>query len=153
MISVSVVCVGKPERGAVEELVRRYEERCSRLCRFQSVEIKEARGDTARRLEAEAKAIEKAIKPGAYLVVLSEDGKQLSSEELADVLVYQGSRGKTVTFVIGSDAGLHPELIKTADLRLSLSRMTFPHQLARILLTEQIYRALTIISGHPYHRA
>lgn len=152
MIPISVVCLGRPEKGAVAELIRRYEDRCSQLCHFSSVEIKEARGDSVRRLAAEAQEIMKAVPARRYLVVLSEDGKQLSSEELADLLVYQGSRGRTVTFVIGGDAGLDREIIQQADLRLSLSKMTLPHQLARIVLTEQIYRALTIISGHPYHR-
>ena len=103
--------------------------------------------------EKEGERILSHIKDGAYVVALAIDGKQLSSEELADLVEGLGVRGEShIQFVIGGSLGLADSVLKRADYKLSFSRMTFPHQLMRVILLEQIYRSYRIISGEPYHK-
>jgi 23S rRNA (pseudouridine1915-N3)-methyltransferase len=155
-----VTAVGRMKSGPDRDLADRYLDRAAKAGRglgFKSIDIVElgesraARADD--RMAEEATAIAKAIEPGAVRVVLDAGGKPLSSEELAARLGQWRDAGRSVCFVIGGADGLAPALKKPADLTLAFGAATWPHQLVRIMLLEQLYRAVTILSGHPYHRA
>ena len=154
-----VTAVGRMKSGPDRDLADRYLDRAAKAGRglgFKSIDIVElgesraARADD--RMAEEAIAIGKAIEPGAVRVVLDAGGKPLSSEELAARLGQWRDAGRSVCFIIGGADGLAPAL-KKADLTLAFGAATWPHQLVRIMLLEQLYRAITILSGHPYHRA
>lgn len=103
-------------------------------------------------MQDEAKMIDAKIRQGAFVVVLDLNGKQMSSEDFSQLFAAQMMHGKNIDFIIGGAFGLDQTITKRANLELSLSLMTFPHQFAKLLLLEQIYRAQTIIGGHPYHK-
>jgi 23S rRNA (pseudouridine1915-N3)-methyltransferase len=107
----------------------------------------------AAQLEREARLIEKKVESGGYLVALDGSGKEYSSNDLAQWLDSLINRGiSTVTFLVGGYLGIPGRVVKATDLKLSLSKMTLPHELARVVLLEQIYRVATILKGFPYHR-
>lgn len=154
-----VIAVGRLKDGPERELVARYDVRTRALARklgFSGPDILElpesrARRDEDRRAE-EGRAILAAV-PGAYLVALDERGTAWSSEAFAARLAARRDEGqRTFAFVIGGADGLDRSLIKSAAETLCFGAATFPHQIVRILLAEQIYRGMTILSGHPYHR-
>lgn len=141
MINITVICVGNLKESYLREAVREYEKRLSAYCRFKTVELKDGA------------PILPHLPDKAFRVALCVEGKQLSSEELAALIDQKATAGfSEIAFVIGAFDGL-PEEVKTAcSLRLSFSRMTFPHQLMRVILCEQIYRAFNILSGGKYHK-
>lgn len=145
MIKVNLVVVGKIKESFYREAVAEY---CKRLNRFAKVEIKEL--PERNTLKEEAEDILRSLK--GYVFVLAIEGKKLSSEALAEKMRQVVDRGKEMTFVIGSSCGLDDSVKERADLKLSFSDMTFPHQLMRVILTEQIYRAFMIQSGSEYHK-
>ena len=103
--------------------------------------------------DKEGERILKYLKDDMYVITLEIDGKQLSSEELADKMAALGLQGKSnIAFVIGGSIGLGREVLKRSDYALSFSKMTFPHQLMRVILLEQVYRGYRIINGEPYHK-
>lgn len=145
MQKINVVCVGKIKeefyRGAVTEYLKR-------LSRFAKVEIKElAEGKD---LKEEAQSILRAAK--GYVIALCVEGKKVSSEGLASQIKTLSDKGEEITFIIGSSCGLSNSVKNEADFKLSFSDMTFPHQLMRVILLEQIYRAFMINSGSTYHK-
>ena len=154
-MKVSVVCVGKA-KGPIGEAIAEYESRAARYYSFESVEVKE----TPHRAQPPAKVLEEegerilARVPGDHeLVGLHRPGKQWSSETLSRHLGEAALHARAgVTFVIGGAYGLSPAVLERADRLMSLSSMTLPHEIARLLLTEQIYRAGTIARGEPYHK-
>ncbi|QQR39245.1 23S rRNA (pseudouridine(1915)-N(3))-methyltransferase RlmH [Devosia rhizoryzae] len=156
---ISIAAVGRIKNGPERELVARYLERAQAsgkplaLTGFDVHELAESRaGSAASRKAEEAKAI-RATLPEGMLVMLDERGKSLSSEAFATQLGRWRDDGRqAVGFVIGGADGIDPDFVKSADLTLSFSPMVWPHQLVRIMLAEQLYRATTILSGHPYHR-
>jgi 23S rRNA (pseudouridine1915-N3)-methyltransferase len=127
-----------------------------RLRRHASVtieEIKGAKGEKKEAVRKEGEFLLAKLRRGSYIVALSEDGKTHDSRQFSKWLEAMGLQGRSdITFVIGGAAGLSREILDKADARLSLSAMTFPHQLARLVLVEQIYRAFTLIKGEPYHK-
>lgn len=145
MQKVNVVCVGKIKESFYREAVAEYVKRLSRFVSFTVREIPEGKN-----LEDEAADILRAAK--GYVIALCVEGKKFSSEALAAELKKQYDRGSEVTFVIGSSCGLSQRVKDAADVRLSFSDMTFPHQLMRVILCEQIYRAYMINSGSEYHK-
>ena len=145
MIKVNLVVVGKIKESFYREAVAEY---CKRLNRFAKVEIKEL--PERNTLKEEAEDILRSLK--GYVFVLAIEGKKLSSEALAEKMRQVVDRGMEMTFVIGSSCGLDDSVKERADLKLSFSDMTFPHQLMRVILTEQIYRAFIIQSGSEYHK-
>jgi 23S rRNA (pseudouridine1915-N3)-methyltransferase len=157
---VGIVAVGRMKQGPERELAARYLERAVAtgkalgLTGFAVSELTESRaGSTASRKAEEAKAMAAALPAGGVLVALDERGKTLGSEDFAQRLLRWRDDGKpALSFVIGGADGLDPAFVKAADLTLSFSPLTWPHQLVRIMLAEQLYRATTILSGHPYHR-
>lgn len=131
-----------------------YEKLLSRYARLETVELKEAGGDPARAAElmrAEAAALERRIPGDAHLVALERSGRQLSSEQLSAWLEQRRTAGRDLCFLIGGPLGLDPALAARADLALSLGAPTLPHQLARVVLLEQLYRAHKILAREPYH--
>jgi 23S rRNA (pseudouridine1915-N3)-methyltransferase len=139
---IRILAVGKVRKGWLSEGVAQY------LKRLPGLEVVELRDGG---MEREAAAIVAALLPQERLVVLTEEGQSLTSTAFARAL--EGSGSERLAFVIGGADGLDPALKARASWRLSLSPMTFPHELARLLLLEQLYRALSIQQGGPYHRA
>jgi 23S rRNA (pseudouridine1915-N3)-methyltransferase len=155
-----IAAVGRMKSGPDRDLADRYFERAARAGRslgiksIDIVEVGESRAPRADdRMGEEAVAVAKAIEPGAVKVILDAAGKGLSSEELARRIGLWRDAGRTVSFVIGGADGIAPALKAQGELMLSFGAATWPHQLVRIMLLEQLYRSVTILAGHPYHRA
>ena len=155
-MNVYVIHVGNLREKYYADAVAEYEKRLGRFCRLKNVEIREERlpdqpseAQIGAALAAEGKRILEALPERAYRIALCVEGKQLSSEELAAAI--EGAARDTV-FIIGSSYGLSDTVKAACDLRLSFSRMTFPHRLMRVMLAEQIYRALSINAGGGYHK-
>ncbi|RYE87832.1 MAG: 23S rRNA (pseudouridine(1915)-N(3))-methyltransferase RlmH [Hyphomicrobiales bacterium] len=156
---IAIAAVGRMKQGPERELVGRYLERAILsgrplgLTGFETIELTESRASSSPARKAdEAKALRAAL-PDGIVVALDERGKTQGSEALAQQIARWRDDGRpAVSFVIGGADGLEPDFVKGADLTLSFSPLTWPHQLVRIMLAEQLYRATTILSGHPYHR-
>ena len=145
MQKINIVCVGKIKEDFYRSAVTEY---LKRLSRFAKVEVKEiAEGKD---LEEEAQGILRAAK--GYIIALCVEGNKLSSEDLAKRIKTLCDKGEEITFIIGSSCGLADIVKNQADFKLSFSDMTFPHQLMRVILCEQIYRAFMINSGSTYHK-
>lgn len=145
MIKVNIVCVGKIKESFYRDAVAEYAKRLSRFCRFEVKELAEGRNP-----EDEADSILKNAK--GHIIALCIEGKELSSTQLAEHIKGLCDRGKEISFIIGSSCGLSKRVKDAAHMRLSFSPMTFPHQLMRVILAEQIYRAFMINSGAEYHK-
>ena len=160
MLAVKLICVGRMREKFYTEAFAEYRKRLGAYCKFECVEIAEQRlgddptpGEIAAALEKEAAEIEKAIPADACLVALCVEGREKSSEELAALVrEREGSGRPRLCFVIGGSCGMSERVKARADLKLSMSRMTFPHHLARVMLAEQIYRAFKIAEGSRYHK-
>jgi 23S rRNA (pseudouridine1915-N3)-methyltransferase len=157
---IMVVAVGRLKQGPERELAERFRKRAADAGRgvglnsFDIVEIKESRaGDTARRMLEESIAIANVIPERAVTVIMDERGESLSSGAFAGRLQGWRTQDKpAVVFIIGAADGLAPSLREKASLAIAFGAATWPHQLVRIMLLEQLYRAVTILAGHPYHR-
>lgn len=156
---VIVAAVGRLKRGPEQDLAERYRERAIKSGRgiglrsLEIVEIAESRArESQRRMLEESIALANVIPKGAATVLLDPRGETLDSGSLVKRLRGWNDGGRDVAFVIGGPDGLAPTLSDQADLHLAFGALTWPHQLVRIMLLEQIYRATTILSGHPYHR-
>ena len=145
MYKINVVCVGKIKEEFYRSAVDEYLKRLSRFAKVNIIELAEGKS-----LQEEATAILRAAK--GYIFALCIEGKPLSSENLALKLRELCADGKEMTFIIGSSCGLDNSVKEAADFRLSFSSMTFPHQLMRVILCEQIYRAFMINGGGEYHK-
>lgn len=156
---ITLAAIGRMKSGPERELVARYLDRARAsgkplaLTHFDSVELPESRaGSASARKVEEAKGLKSAL-PAGIVVALDERGKGLNSEDFSALLQRWRDEGRpAASFVIGGADGLEPEFTRSCDLVLSFSPMVWPHQLVRIMLAEQLYRATTILSGHPYHR-
>ena len=156
---VVVAAVGKMKRGPEHELGERYRERAAKAGRgiglrsLEVIEIAESRArETSRRMIEESIALATIIPKGAATVLLDPRGEPLDSNAFTARLRVWNDSGRDVAFVIGGPDGLAQSLSENAALRLAFGTATWPHQLVRVMLLEQIYRAVTILSGHPYHR-
>lgn len=145
MIKVNIVCVGKIKEEYLRAACAEYIKRLSRFCKTEIKELAEGRN-----LREEAAAILKSAK--GYKIALCVEGGQMSSPALAKSLGSLVDKGEEITFIIGSSCGLDDSVKQAADLRLSFSQMTFPHQLMRVILLEQIYRSFMINAGSEYHK-
>ena len=145
MQKINFVVVGKIKEAFYRDAVSEY---VKRMTRFAKVEIKELSEGVDP--EAEANDILRSVK--GYVIALAVEGEKFSSEKLADKMKKLCDQGKEITFVIGSSCGLSDRVKKAADLKLSFSDMTFPHQLMRVILAEQVYRAFMINAGSTYHK-
>ena len=160
MFSVTLISVGKLKEKFYLDAVAEYAKRLKAYCRFELVELPEQRlpenpseAQISDGLHKEGEQILGKVPKGTWLCVLSPEGRQLSSEQLADTLAGVKSAGKSsACFVIGSSFGLDPAVKSRADLLLSMSKMTFPHHLARVMVLEQLYRAESIQAGSKYHK-
>lgn len=159
MIKIDFITLGKLKEKYLREASGEYEKRLSRYCDLKITELNPvslsdnpSAAETENALLKEADMILKHIPKDAFTVALCIEGKGLSSEELAALVNERSKEGKRICFVIGSSYGLSEDVKKKADLRLSLSKMTFPHQLFRIMLLEQTYRAFKINEGGAYHK-
>ena len=160
MLSVSLVCVGKLKEKFYRDACAEYQKRLSAFCKLAVVEIPEealpqepSRAQIDAALEREAAAIRSKLPPSTSLVCLCVEGKLCSSPELAGLVrSWEQSSAKHLAFVIGGSYGLAQSLKAEAGLRLSMSPMTFPHHLARVMVLEQLYRAVQINAGSKYHK-
>ena len=160
MFEVKLICMGKLKEKFYLSAAAEYEKRLKGYCRFQIIELPEYRlpedpspAEIAAGLEKEADIIVTKIPRGSWFCTMTPEGKLLSSEALAEKLKDVKISGKSsACFLIGSSFGISPKIKKMADLQLSMSPMTFPHHLARIMVLEQIYRAEPIQAGSKYHK-
>ena len=159
-MKITVITVGKIKEKYLKDAIAEYSKRLSKYCKLEMIELadektpenaSEVMEDAIRAKEAER--ILKYLKEDAYVITLEIHGKQLSSEELADKMEKLGVQGTShIMFVIGGSIGLGKEVLARSDYPLSFSKMTFPHQLMRVILLEQIYRSYRIINNEPYHK-
>lgn len=157
---ISVVCVGKIKERYFTAAVDEYRKRLSRYAKLEIIELADEKtpdgASAAEELQIkkkEGERILKAIRDDSCVVALAIEGKKFSSEKLADFIGNAGVRGEShLTFVIGGSLGLDAGVLARADLLLSFSDMTFPHQLMRVILLEQIYRSFRILHHEPYHK-
>lgn len=159
-MKITVIAVGKIKEKFYREAVAEYEKRLGRYCKLEILQVEDERTpDRAgaaleteiRRRESER--IMKYIREDAYVVTLEIQGQMFDSVGFADRIGNLALQGMShIQFVIGGSLGLHEEICKRADLAVSFSKMTFPHQMMRVILLEQIYRAYRIINGEPYHK-
>ena len=159
-MKITIITVGKIKEKYLKDAIAEYSKRLTKYCKLDSVEVADEKTpDNASEVveeairDKEAERIMKYIKDDMYVVTLEIGGKMLSSEELAHTIEKLGVQGKSdVAFVIGGSIGLGREVLKRSNYALSFSKMTFPHQLMRVILLEQIYRSYRIIKGEPYHK-
>ena len=159
-MKIQIICIGKLKEKYWTAASEEYVKRLSRYCDVQITELKEARlpdkaseAEEQQVIEEEGSSILKNIKDGSYVISLEIKGDALSSEELAQKMDRLMTGGKShVTFIIGGSLGLSGRVSDRADMKLSFSKMTFPHQMMRIILLEQIYRSFKIISNETYHK-
>ena len=160
MQKVTVLCVGKLKEKFYTEAAAEYVKRLGRHCKMEIIELPESRlpedpspAEIQKALETEAAAIREKLPKSGAIIAMCIEGKTCSSEEMARRLNDYAVQGKTqLTFLIGGSVGLHQSLKEQADWRLSMSPMTFPHHMARVMLLEQIYRAYQIQQGTRYHK-
>jgi 23S rRNA (pseudouridine1915-N3)-methyltransferase len=157
--NVTVVTVGSLKEGYLREAVAEYKKRLSQYARVDEIEIKEERinnednrAEIETALSKEADKILAAIPKDAMKIALCVEGKQYTSEELARLIGDGNDRGGKIAFVIGSSYGLSEKVKKECDVRLSFSKLTFPHQLMKVILFESVYRSFTILAGKRYHK-
>jgi len=159
-MNIHVICIGKLKERYWTEAVQEYGKRLSRYCTLTISELKEekapdnaSQAEEAAVKEAEGRNILKQIKKDSYVIALEIQGKELASEALSEKLEALGVAGKSeLTFIIGGSLGLSEEVLARADFRLSFSKMTFPHQMMRVILLEQIYRSFKIMRNETYHK-
>ncbi len=159
MLSVYLICVGKLKEKFYKDACAEYIKRLSPYCKLTVVEIPEVKlsqkptlGEITAALAREGEAIRAKIPPSARVAALCVEGRLRSSEEMAHMIPAQGSGDKHLVFLIGGSYGLHPSIKAEAQIQLSMSPMTFPHHLARVMLLEQVYRAFKINEGSSYHK-
>ncbi len=159
MLNVKLITIGTLKESYLREAAKEYEKRLGAYCKFTEVNLSEVKlsdkpsgKEIDAALEAEGKQILAAASPRAYKIALCVEGKQLSSEQLAQKIEQISQTHGEIVLIIGSSFGLSPAVKQACDLRLSVSALTFPHQLMRVILLEATYRAFTIIKGTPYHK-
>ena len=158
-MNMALICMGRLKERYWREAADEYEKRLSRFGRFEEIELPDlpepansSPAIEAQICEREGKAILQKVREGDIVIALCIGGKQLDSVQLSQTLTRYGDTGRRVVFIIGGSLGLSPQVIARADFKLSFSPMTFPHQLARVMLLEQTYRAMKIAAGEKYHK-
>lgn len=156
---ITLITVGTLKEDYLKDAVSEYQKRLSQYARVENINLKEERianeddaRSVERALDAEADRILAAIPDGAMRIALCVEGKQYSSEELSSLIRRGVDEGGKIALIIGSSHGLSERVKRACDVRLSVSRMTFPHQLMRVILLEALYRSFTIIAGKKYHK-
>lgn len=159
-MKITILSVGKIKEKYLQQAIAEYTKRLSRYCKLEIIQVEDEKTpDHASEKQedqikgTEAERLMKHIKDNDYVLALAIQGEMLTSEQLAAKIDQCGIQGESsLVFVIGGSLGLHDRVLKRADYQLSFSRMTFPHQLMRVILLEQIYRSYRIIKGEPYHK-
>ena len=159
-MKITILTVGKIKEKYLKDAIAEYSKRLSRYAKLEIIEVADEKtpDNASETVETniknkEAERLLKYIRDDAYLITLEIKGKQLTSEELAQKIDTLGVQGTShIIFVIGGSLGLGEEVLKRSNYALSFSKMTFPHQLMRVILSEQIYRSYRIIHGEPYHK-
>ena len=159
MLSVNIICVGKLKESYLREATEEYAKRLKTLCKLSVIELPEERvgddpsdAEISRTVNAESERIMAKLGKGDYVIALCVEGKNISSEELSARLEDISMRSSTVDLIIGGSWGLSDAVKQRADFRLSMGKMTFPHQLFRVMMLEQLYRAFQISRGTKYHK-
>ena len=159
-MQIDIICVGKVKEQYLRDAIAEYSKRLGRYCKLNILEVADektpehASEGVERQIKAkEGERIAKHIKPGAYVIALAIDGQQVTSEEFARKIDQLGIQGVShIQFVIGGSIGMDDAILRQANYKLSFSKMTFPHQLMRVILLEQVYRAYKINAHEPYHK-
>lgn len=159
-MKITVITVGKLKEKYLKDAIAEYSKRLSKYCKLEIIEVADEKtpdhaSETAENAirDKEAERILKYLKNDAYVITLEIGGKMLSSEEFAEKIDTLGIQGVSqIMFVIGGSIGLGQAVLEQSDYALSFSKMTFPHQLMRVILLEQIYRGYRIVTGAPYHK-
>lgn len=159
-MKITVITVGKIKEKYLKDAIAEYSKRLSKYCKLEIIEVADEKTpDNASEVvedgirSKEAERILKYVKDDAFVITLEIQGKLLTSEELAEKIEKLGVQGTShITFIIGGSIGLGKEVLARSNFALSFSKMTFPHQLMRVILLEQVYRSYRIISGEPYHK-
>ena len=159
-MKITLITVGKIKEKYLKDAIAEYSKRLSRYCKLEIIEVADEKtpDQASETVEEnirnkEGERILKHIRDDMYVITLEIGGKMLSSEELAQKIETLGIQGESsIAFVIGGSIGLGKEVLKRSDFALSFSKMTFPHQLMRVVLLEQVYRSYRIINGEPYHK-
>ena len=159
-MKITLLTVGKIKEKYLKDAIAEYSKRLSKYCKLEIIEVAyEKTPDNASAVienvirDKEGERLLKYVKDDAFVITLEIKGKMMTSEELAEKIDTLGIRGVShIMFIIGGSIGLGEDVIKRSDFALSFSKMTFPHQLMRVILLEQIYRSYRIISGEPYHK-
>lgn len=159
-MNITVITVGKIKEKYLRDAIDEYAKRLSRYCKLDLIEVPDEKTpenasekEELQIKDKEGEGILKYIKDNMYVVALAIEGKQLSSEELAAFIKELGVKGDSnISFVIGGSLGLSKSVLNRANYKLSFSKMTFPHQLMKVILLEQVYRGYRIINGEPYHK-
>ena len=159
-MKITLITVGKIKEKYLKDAIAEYSKRLSRYCKLEIIEVADEKTPDILFFQAEdgirdkeGERILKYVRDDAYVVTLEIEGKLLTSEELAKKIENLGIQGTShIIFIIGGSIGLGKEVLKRSDYALSFSKMTFPHQLMRVILLEQIYRSYRIISHEPYHK-
>lgn len=159
-MTIRIICVGRLKEKYLQAAVAEYSKRLSAYCRLEVIEVKDEKiteafspAEKERAVAAEGERILKHLRPGSLVVCLKIDGKQMTSEAFAENINQLALSGKSdLTFIIGGSLGLSKDVQKQSKWDLSFSKMTFPHQLFRVILLEQIYRSFKIIRNETYHK-
>lgn len=159
-MKITILCVGKVKEKFYRDAIDEFAKRLSRYCKLEIIEVTDEKTDeqaseTEIRIvkEKEGERLLKNMKEDAYVITLCIDGKQLDSEGFSEKIEKLGIQGVShICFVIGGSLGLSDKVVRRADFKLSFSPMTFPHQLMRVILLEQIYRGYRIMNHEPYHK-
>ena len=160
MVNVKLITVGKLKERYFREASEEYEKRLGAYCKLEVSEIEPAKlpddpsdGEVEKALEKEAEKILQKIPQGSFVIPLCIEGKQLSSEKFSELIGKETASGRnTLVFIIGGSYGLSDRVKSAAGFRLSMSEMTFPHRLARVMLAEQLYRAFSLLNNRKYHK-
>jgi len=150
---IKIICIGKLKENYLKQAEEEYLKRLKKYTTIELIELSDSSVDDEKiALEKEKDQILKHIKPKEYLITLEIEGKELSSIELADKIDKTLITNSDITFIIGGSYGIHPSIKQLSNYKLSFSKMTFPHQLFRILLLEQIFRSYKILNNEKYHK-
>ncbi len=154
-MQIDLIVVGKLKEKSMQQMCNEYIKRLGSYCKLNVVELKDESNNLDQKtvMTREAEAINKVLDEKSYIIIMDIDGKQMGSEEFSrkidDITTYENSK---ITFVIGGSLGIDPTIKAKANMRMSFSKMTFPHQLFRVMLLEQIYRQFRIAKNEPYHK-
>ena len=158
-MKVTILCVGKIKEKFYTDAIAEYKKRMTRFCDFEIVEVPDekipdrvSQKESDMIKEREGEKLLARLKADSFVITLCIEGNTLSSTELAKTIRTAYNNTNHITFIIGGSLGLSDNVVKRADYKLSFSKMTFPHQLMRVILSEQVYRAFRIIYGEPYHK-